>query len=383
MFWGTILVGTVTAYWVLRYLFCRLMYPKPLPGIPYIESSLDRILGDLPQIKSHSRMTKETTEGMFAVAKRLGSPIAQLIFPVFQSRRIVIVDDPREAEHILCHRHHEFDRSIVTSQFWLPLFPHSTIAQATTPKLKAQKRLWAGTMNTKFLDRVVAPNMWYASMELVDLWRLKAVASDGNAFDVAKDFSNAALDAIWVAVFGQPLGVLKRELHDLVMVLAKKQGIKPEMFDGEKYHTENMTATEKKRMENAAVVQQAVTYMNEIVLMGFRSFWPALTFSLLKLSPTYRRFKKVTYGKVKELMAQACQRYQREVMLFEAANSDVEGEYLDTCAMDLVLRRQILTAKKEGHPMGDPTKDQAMLEELLLLLLAVSSFSGLIFTIRF
>jgi hypothetical protein len=88
----------------------------------------------------------------------------------------------------------------------------------------------------------------------------------------------------------------------------------------------------------------------------------------MSLSPRYRRFTRLRDAEIRRLMAEACERFQRSGGLGE--NGD--GEELDTCAIDLVLRREIVMAPKKGLPVPDPSRDPAMLQELLLLLLAVS-----------
>lgn len=47
------------------------------------------------------------------------------------------------------------------------------------------------------------------------------------------------------------------------------------------------------------------------------------------------------------------------------------GEEHDTCAMDLVLRRNMLAAKKAGREVPDPTKDARLRDELVLFIYAV------------
>ncbi|GAB1316313.1 hypothetical protein MFIFM68171_06523 [Madurella fahalii] len=331
------------------------LFPVPLPGIPYDVKSSKRLLGDLNQIKEQGRLSREITEGMFAVARRLRSPIAQLLGTAW-SRKIVVVDDAREAEDILTRRHQDFDRSMVTSQFFIPMFPHSTISQATTPGLKAQKRLWSGVMSPAFLDGVVAPHIQQSAQELVELWRLRARRSENESFDVSEDFAKTALDAIWAAILGSQLGVMRREIERFEAASGKRGTSNPP-------YTVPETPC---NVASAAVVQEAVEYLNKIVDVGFTSVWPRLSFFLIQLTPTYRRFKRITDDGIRDLMARAVGRYQR----IETLESETDGEELDTCAMDLVLRREVLTARKSGHSLPDPTKDPSMLEELLFMLIA-------------
>lgn len=351
------LAGIGLACLLLGYLY-RGLFPVPLPDIPYNVEATRRPLGDLAKIKAEGRVSREMTEGMFAVARKLGSPIAQLLLTAW-SKRIVVVDDPHEAEDILTRRHHEFDRSLLTSQFFIPMLPHSTISQATTPALKAQKRLWSGVMSSTFLDGVVAPRIHLSAMELVELWRIRTARAGDRSFDASGDFAKTALDAIWAAILGSHLGVVRREIERLKTQSGQRDDTSCPPQPGRKTPND---------MAPAAVVQEAVEYMNKIADVGFGSVWPRLSFFLVQLTPTYRRFKKITDDGIRRLMTQAVERYQR----IERLESEADGEELDSCAMDLVLRREVLAARKAGQPLPDLTKDPSMLEELLLLLIAVS-----------
>lgn len=355
----------------------RLLLPRPpLPGIPHNPASTRRLFGDMGAAKALGRQTGEMSAAIFHIARNIMQqhqpadtpykiPIAQLLVPSFlpgTGAHVVVVDDAREAEDILVRRNREFDRSELTAQFFRPVFPRSTIAQPTTPALRAQKRLWSDVMGADFLRRVVAPNICGAAEEVVELWRIKAAAAaeakgvdglgeGGRPFDVKHDFGTAALDAIWVAVLGSKLGAMRREIERVRQ--HKACGEEAKAAPGQSGALPS----------SAVAVQQAVEHMNRIVTAGFGSVWPAAAFFWIQLTPAYRRFKRVAYGEVRGLMAAACARF----------DSDGADE-LDTCAMDLVLRREMLAAKKAGRPVPDPTRDPAMLQELLLLLLAVSVF---------
>ncbi|KAK3682065.1 cytochrome P450 [Podospora appendiculata] len=340
------------------YIYYRL-YPVALPGIPHSPSAL-RPLGDIGAMKAHGKVSKEPSAAMFTIAKALGSPIAQVLFTSF-GRPMVVVDDAREAEDILVRRTREFDRSPLTTQFFGPLLPRCTIAQLTTPALRAQKRLWGDVMGFEFLRRVVAPNVHAAAGELVELWRARVGEDDGGRpFEVKKDFESAALDAIWVAILGSKLGVLRRKIEKEATARRAQEGKGPEEEDS--------------AISSAAIIQHAVEYMNKIVEAGFTSVWPAWGYFWLQLSPKYRRFKKITENEMRRLMVEACERFQH---LNQDGDSDADaktakdGEALETCAMDFVLRRGVNRAQKAGLPAQDPARDPALLQELLLLLIAI------------
>ncbi|KAK3938644.1 cytochrome P450 [Diplogelasinospora grovesii] len=334
-----ILLGLGWFYWKL--------FPRPLPGIPYNPDSLGRPLGDLHEIKRQAKLSGEPSQGLFDAADRLGSPIVQLLLTKF-SAPLVIVNDPREVEDILIRRNKEFDRSELTTQFFKPMLPSCTIAQLTTPALKAQKRLWSDVMSTDFLRRVVAPRVHGAALEMVELWRARVrKIGDEDPFEVRRDFEHAALDAIWIAILGSKLGVLRREIDAL-----QNYG---DMVDEET----------RQGLERCEIVQRAMEHINQIVEAGYNSLWPTLTFWWIRLNPKFRHLKRTADGELQRLMREACERFQR----IDATGTS-EGEEFDTCAMDLVLRREIITAKKQGREVPDPTQDPAMLQELMLLLLA-------------
>ncbi|KAK3395315.1 cytochrome P450 [Podospora didyma] len=371
-----VIVSSLAAL-ALRYIYNGL-FPRPLSGIPYTSSSVHRMFGDLGQVKAIGRVTRETSSAFFEVARALKSPVVQLLAPSFLSP-IIVVDDGREIEDILNRRNREFDRGRMTTQFFRPMFPHCTIAQETTPALRAQKRLWSDVMGTEFLRRVVAPNVNDAAGEVVQLWRIKnAQTANGGAFSVRRDFSKAALDVIWVAILGSKLGVVQREID---AVVAKKNGGgvggsssgAEEVGGVNDSDNEDVTAdhtittttiTSTALPPSAKAVQHAMEYLNEIVDEGFTSVFPSLAFWRVKMTPRYWRFKRIADAEVRGLMEAACARFQR----IDAAKST--GDELDTCAMDMVLRREIITAKRAGKPIPDPTRDPAMLQELLLMLIA-------------
>ena len=292
----------------------------------------------------------EHSLALFSVIQRLGSPIAQLLLTSFSKNPIILVDDPREAEDILVRRNREFDRSGLTIQFFKVLLPKCTIAQFTTPELKAQKRLWSDVMNTDFLRRVVAPNIRDSGLELVDLWKLKAAQGNGEPFEVLHDFGHAALDAVWIAVLGSKLGIVNREI------------------DSMRGHNQQRTAADVQAAATGEVLQQAVEYINATVEKGMAAMWPEVTMWWLQNKSEFRRVKRTADAEVRRLMVAACDRFER----ISATDGKTGSDELDTCAMDLVLRREVAAAKKAGRPPSDPANDPAMLQELLLLLLAVS-----------
>lgn len=191
----------------------RIVYPQPLPGIPYNQTASHRILGDIPDLVTSVRRTKETSSWCFSQCRRLKSPVIQLFLRPF-SKPFVFVDDARETEDMLLRRTREFDRAPSTAAFFRTVLPRASIVKPTDHEFKAQRRLWVDVMSPAFLRSVVAPNIYRSTLELVELWRLKSrVGGGGRPFEAHHDLETAAFDAIWVAVLGSELGGIRSEIE--------------------------------------------------------------------------------------------------------------------------------------------------------------------------
>ncbi|KAK4119550.1 cytochrome P450 [Parathielavia appendiculata] len=333
-------------------LVLRKLYPKPYPGIPYNEASAKRLTGDILELAPIIQETNEFSEALFTVTtQKLGTPIAQLLFPGIR-KPLIILEDAREIEDIIVRRSKEFDRAPMAIDIFGPMFPRASLAQFTTPELKAQKRLWADVMNTEFLRKVAAPNIHKSTCELLELWRLKAsTVFKDRAFNVLDDFKNAALDAIWVAVVGEEPGTTRYEIQKLRSQL-----------DG------NGTTLDNNNNDNAArpigsFLKEQVAYLSNTIARNSNSPSPRLAQKLETYTPRYRRFRRTVSGEMRRAMKKAVDRYQS---LEVSRLGDDAG--IDKCAMDLVLRRQILQAKKAGVAPSDPTQDEAILDEMFVML---------------
>ncbi|KAI1374881.1 cytochrome P450 [Hypoxylon crocopeplum] len=331
-----LVVGGIFAVFLLRVLVRRLVYPRPLPGIPYDEESVKRITGDLPSIAA---TYKEFTEWALPIGRRslkYGSPIHQLFMNPF-SKPFIFIDDPREVSDIIMRRTKEFDKN-VTSGVWQTFIPYSTIAQSTTPEWRAQRKTWQDSMHPDFLRRVMAKNIYAAAKDLTRLWEVRCLHSNGRPVDVSGDFSFAALDAIWTATFGERLDLVNAQIQ--VLETGKK--------------------VETKGLDMHSTVQ----YINELANTWRGSYWPALTRWRMQRTPGYRQYMEVKDREIDRILLDASARFQRVL------DGSSDGEEYDTCAMDLILRRNMLAAQKAGKPVPDPTKDVRMRDELLLFIYA-------------
>ncbi|KAH8784899.1 cytochrome P450 [Diaporthe sp. PMI_573] len=320
--------------------------PKPYPGIPYNEESIGRITGDIPNLIPFIEATNEFSNSLFSVTtQNLGAPIAQLLFPGIR-KPMVVIEDPREIEDIMIRRNKEFDKAPMSVDMVAPMFPNGTLAQYTTPQLRAQKRLWQDVMKPEFLRRVAAPNIHKAALELVDLWRLKAASVyKDRPFKVHDDLKDAALDAMWVAVVGEEPGLTRYNARMLEKQLAGDQGAGDEPAP------------------RGAFLKEEVRYIGETISKNSTHPLPTWAQKFETYTPRYRKFRRTVLSGVGRVMKTAVERFQ----LLEIGQ--LESDALDQCMMDLVLRRQILEARKAGKPPSDPTKDISMLDELFVMLI--------------
>lgn len=102
--------GVLGAVIVLLYALYRAALPKPIPGIPYHEASINRVLGDAPAMLKHKQKYSTVFDWMTAQTVALDSPVVQLFLKPF-SPPAVVITDPRESQDILLRRAKDFDRS--------------------------------------------------------------------------------------------------------------------------------------------------------------------------------------------------------------------------------------------------------------------------------
>jgi hypothetical protein len=337
----------------------RRLYPKPYPGIPYNVASAGRLMGDMAEIVAAMRATDEATESIFTVSTRnskilpsgRGTPIAQILFPRIRAP-LIAVEDFYESEDILTRRQHEFDKAPTSADVFMPMFPKGSLAQYTTPELKRQKKLWSEAMRTGFLRETVAPGVRECLLDLVELWQLRAKgklgkAEEGCIFDVLEDFRNAALDTIWLALVGEKTGITRYEIAKLRTNHQSK----------DRGDSERKEGGEKESSPKGIFVKAQVAYITDTIARNAQSPVPTWAQKLEMYTPRYRKFRRVVTNEISQAIRRASERHARD-----------DGV---TCMMDLVLRRRILEAEKEGKAPSDPATDQHMLDEMLIILVGV------------
>ncbi|KAL1869130.1 hypothetical protein Daus18300_005666 [Diaporthe australafricana] len=321
------------------------LYPKPYPGIPYNLHSASRLTGDIPDLIPVIEAKNEFSESMFAITtQKLGVPIAQMLFPGIRLP-MIILEDPYEIQDILLRRAKQFDKAPMSVDIFGPMFPNSTLAQYTTPELRELKREWADTMKKDFLMRTAAPKIRKSTMDLIELWRLKASAAPGEPFRTLEDFKYSALDAIWVAAVGEEPGVTRFEIKKLQSQIAGT--VPPE------------------GQSVGAFIMNEVVYISETIARNSTSPSPKWAQRFETWTPRYRKCRKVVNTEVGRSLRRAVDRFED----FELGN--LEREDFDTCMVDLVLRRRILEARKaDKSQIADPTQNPSLIDMLFVMLVA-------------
>lgn len=326
----------------------RQLYPKPWPGIPYNQTSANRIAGDIPYLIPLLKATNEFSDPLFTVkTQKLRSPIAQFLFPGLR-RPFIVLEEPREIEDILLRHGKEFETAPLVVEMYGPIFPNALIAQYSTPELRAQKRQWVDAVNTEFLRAAVAPNVYKATLELVKLWRLRA-SQQAQPLYVLDDLKDSALDAIWVSAVGEEPGMVKFEIEKLQCQSAG-----------------GTSADQRHQAEPlGAFIKREVTYIADTISRNSNSISPKWAQVFESYKPRFHRSRKVVDKEIGRALTKSIKRFQ---------SLDMESlEVKDTCMMDLVLRRQMLEARKAGQAPQDPNQDRKMLDTLFTMLVAVSA----------
>ncbi|KAK7926796.1 hypothetical protein PG985_003794 [Apiospora marii] len=326
--------SSLLLYRLAKYVF----YPQPLPGIAYDPESAQRWRGDQPAVEAVYARLHKWMSPLMSRSLDLQSPVHQLFMNPF-SRPLVVVDDPREVHDLLMRRSRDFDKST---------------AYGVSAGYFGEPDQYA------FLRRVVRPHVYGAARDLTGLWEARigagSVVSDElnekklftatSALDVSKDFSLAALDAIWAAIFGERLDLFVGQTKAVCMGSSVTQS-------------------------RGAMVAQTVDFVNFLWDQWGSSLWPALSRWRIKRSRRFRDYVALKDRETGRLLSDAAARLQ-SVLRHEgtAADDEDHGEQYDSCLMDLVLRRSLLAAQKSGQVLPDPATNDDLKDELLLMIFA-------------
>lgn len=317
----------------LGYVFYRAALPRPIPGIPYNEASVSRVLGDATDMMKHHQEHSTVTDWITMQGIKLNSPIIQLFTKPF-CRPVVYVLDPRETQDVLLRRSRDFDRSVFFADFFSGTVPDHHIVQPTNDKFRRGRRLLADTMSNGFLHGVAAPSIHRHTLKLMELWRTKSSLAAGHAFWAADDINNFALDSIWDTALGSQLDSLGQEMK----LLQKTPEIDlPKSADeAVSFPTPNFAAGARSMKVITHALDTSAT-----------SPLPRQHHWVLRLAPSYRRANAQKEKLIQESLDDAKSR------LLHNKNSDSSSTTAEfsgiTCATDHMVRREAQAAEKEGR----------------------------------
>lgn len=211
----TILLGCVGLL-ALVYVTYRQALPKPIPGIPYNEEAAKSLVGDMPLLIRHIR--NRDIRALFSeMTTRHNSPIVQTLGHAGQ-KPTVIISDFLTSQEILLRRSKEFDRPPGQLAQLRGVVPDHHISKLTTdPGFRKNKELVKDLMTPNFLHTVNAPEIWWNSVQFVELWKAKARIADGRPFEAAEDIVRMTLDIIRNVAVGKSedtlIGAYLEQIH--------------------------------------------------------------------------------------------------------------------------------------------------------------------------
>ncbi|KAI4721669.1 cytochrome P450 [Aureobasidium sp. EXF-10727] len=319
----------------LLYLVYRAALPRPIPGIPYNKNATRSVLGDVPEwFKYIKQNNGQALNWWQRQIEKHDSPIIQLFLKPF-GRPVVIVADFREAQDILLRRNKEFDRSQIFDDIFSGVLPQHHITMKTTDKVKAQKRLLADTMLPSFLNEVAAPRIHEAMMDLVRLWNLKADLAENHPFEAHEDIAHTTLDAIWIVTLGSSADTIGNQANMLETVAGMKLPA-----------SKDVPAVFPKAPHPPAF--DAVLTMTESMTPLIASPFPKLHHWILRQSKSYKDAKRYKDQEIDAMMKVAIDKFSDDQI------DTLEKQGKDRSAIDHMIRRELLVARKEGRsPLYD------------------------------
>jgi hypothetical protein len=309
------------------YLSYHWALPRPIPGIPYNEEATKTLLGDMVPMIKHIGKTQELISWMTSQNTKLQSPIVQVFVRPF-GRPWIIIADFREAQDILLRRTKEFDRSNFLGDAFLGLVPEHHISMKTNDTFKQHRRWLQDLMTPGFLNQTAAPRIYDAFIDLLRLWEQKSNLAQGHPLEASNDVYRAALDTAWAVVFGAN--------HENSTIRAQLQLLS-------RVKELNLASDVNKEAiipagPNPPTIQAVITLVDSLET-SLKSPVPVLAHWFLRKTPSMRKAQAIKDNFINEEVEKAANRFLGKI--------ENDGEV--RCAMDDIIRREVLIAKKEGR----------------------------------
>ncbi|KAM0722249.1 hypothetical protein Q7P37_001690 [Cladosporium fusiforme] len=319
------LLGAVTL--TVGYYIYRAALPKPIPGIPYNESAVNRILGDAQDAISYQKKTGDIMAWVTDQVLKHDQPVIQLFMRPF-GKPWVVITDFREMQDIVNRRTREFDRSNFFGDLFYSILQNHHVHMPTSDRWRAHRKLMGDTMTPAFLNNVVGPQMHRNALSMIELWREKARLARGHPFAAKDDIKAAAMDIIWAAAFGTQMKVADTQTSLLSGLSSIDLPADPEK-----------EATLPSAPNPEAF--DAVLTVSDTVEIALQSLFPRIQHSLaLMVVPRYRKAVALKDRLIGESLDIAWKKFSVSADNDEAVK----------CAADLVVQREAQMARKERRP---------------------------------
>lgn len=334
-------VSSTTALYVtilvfLPLLLCavyRLLLPTPIPGIPYNKSAVTSLLGDGPELTRFALENGEIAPWLSKQMKKHNSHIFQVFIKPF-SKPWVVIADFQETQDICMRRTREFDRS----PYWADMFagpaPLGHVHFPSNSTWKGHRRLLQDLMLPAFLNNVAAPAIYSNALGLLSLWELKHRIAKGRPFEAEKDIFYVALDAVTSFSFGASF---EHNAIDpqLKMLQASEATITTSQLPG----ASRDLPIDFPRAHIGDALQACLT-ITDAVEGQLSTLFPAFKW--------WRRenFEPSLLNAVKTRRELCRREIEKAVSQLEVRGDD---ESWVRSAIDLMVRREKLTAEKEGR----------------------------------
>jgi hypothetical protein len=317
---------------VVGYVLYRVALPTPIPGMPHNEKSAQRILGDIPEMLRWKNELGNAFGYFPWLARETSSPIVQVFLRPL-GRPWVMVVDPRESHDIMTRRYAEFDRSHFFGETMKAMGPKFHAHFPTDREWTIHRRLIGDTMLPGFLHKVAGRQMWKVMHGVLDLWQEKARLAGDHSFEAGEDVKRAALDIIWAATFGSETGTIKAQ-YDLLAAM-KKSEVPASNADG---------AVQFPVAADPRACTSIIAIMNSIRI-PLNSLFPQLHhWFALKFYPSL-----VAAGRDRDEMIGSALQAAEKKFATQAPEDVIESTAGLTCAVDVVVAKEIKMAQKEGR----------------------------------
>ncbi|KAJ9307438.1 hypothetical protein DTO217A2_3120 [Paecilomyces variotii] len=313
-------------------------FPRPLPGIPYNAVSVNRFLGDIPDMLTQVSKTGDVVAWLRDQNIKSESVISQ-IFIRPMGKPVLLVSDYEECRDVMLNRIKDFDRTSLTAEMFSGLLNRQQFTLKTGPEWKFHRRLVQDTMTPAFLRGVAAPSIYASSQRFVELWQIKERLAAGRPFSATDDIFHLTLDAVLAFSFGPkfPHNATKPQIQRLEDVLITTS------------HSNEQEAEKDQAVDFPhAEINQAIESMLELgdAMEQVKSApSPRMKWWYVKVTPKFKRRMRIKDSCIRREIEKAVEARRQS----QHSNS---GRAWEQSAVDRIVDREESHAQKERRKLN-------------------------------